>query len=309
MGIRFHCPNGHKLNVKEFQGGKKGICPFCGAKIEIPTESTRRSSKSAKARSPVASQPEASHPVVSQPVVNQPAQATETQPAVAMPAATPTPEQPLPGAVPVTSQPLGPSSGPAPDMAIGPPVAGVPKSAAGLPATAVPTTAEARTAAEDPLSAADDVVWYVRPASGGQFGPAGADVMRSWIEDGRVSADSMVWREGWRDWRDASEVFVELGPGEHHVQNDAIDTDGASNATILRNSRTVARRRSKTTQTLVIVGLILAITILLGVLAVVLSRNSADAIDGSDAPPAPRFACGGPLHPATAQSPLAWNRP
>ena len=44
MGIRFFCPNGHKLNVKEFQAGRRGICPFCGAKIRIPTESTREAS-------------------------------------------------------------------------------------------------------------------------------------------------------------------------------------------------------------------------------------------------------------------------
>ena len=43
MGIRFYCPNGHKLNVKEFQAGRRGICPYCGAKIQIPTHSTRGS--------------------------------------------------------------------------------------------------------------------------------------------------------------------------------------------------------------------------------------------------------------------------
>ena len=47
MGIRFFCPNGHKLNVKEFQAGRRGICPFCGARIQIPTQSTRPASKSA----------------------------------------------------------------------------------------------------------------------------------------------------------------------------------------------------------------------------------------------------------------------
>src|SRR3954464_8971302 len=39
MGIKFHCPNGHKLNVKSFLAGKKGICPKCGAKMRIPTAS------------------------------------------------------------------------------------------------------------------------------------------------------------------------------------------------------------------------------------------------------------------------------
>src|SRR3954468_22434344 len=39
MGIKFHCPNGHKLNVKAFLAGKKGICPKCGTKLRIPEAS------------------------------------------------------------------------------------------------------------------------------------------------------------------------------------------------------------------------------------------------------------------------------
>jgi hypothetical protein len=38
MGIRFNCPNGHKLNVKEFLAGKRGVCPQCGAKFIIPAQ-------------------------------------------------------------------------------------------------------------------------------------------------------------------------------------------------------------------------------------------------------------------------------
>jgi hypothetical protein len=36
MGIRFSCPNGHPLHVKEHLAGKRGICPSCGAKFVIP---------------------------------------------------------------------------------------------------------------------------------------------------------------------------------------------------------------------------------------------------------------------------------
>jgi hypothetical protein len=36
MGIRFSCPNGHKLNVKTFLAGKRGVCPQCGARFIIP---------------------------------------------------------------------------------------------------------------------------------------------------------------------------------------------------------------------------------------------------------------------------------
>ena len=45
MGIRFYCPNGHKLNVKEKLAGKRGICPQCGVKLLIPRKSTRPSSR------------------------------------------------------------------------------------------------------------------------------------------------------------------------------------------------------------------------------------------------------------------------
>ena len=38
MGIRFYCPSGHRLNVKAFLAGKRGICPQCGVKVRIPEE-------------------------------------------------------------------------------------------------------------------------------------------------------------------------------------------------------------------------------------------------------------------------------
>ncbi len=40
MGIKFRCPNGHKLHVKSFLAGKKGVCPKCGVAVEIPGGST-----------------------------------------------------------------------------------------------------------------------------------------------------------------------------------------------------------------------------------------------------------------------------
>jgi len=36
MGIVAHCPNGHRLKVKDHLAGKKGICPSCGARFRIP---------------------------------------------------------------------------------------------------------------------------------------------------------------------------------------------------------------------------------------------------------------------------------
>jgi hypothetical protein len=140
MGIRFYCPNGHKLNVKQFQAGQTGFCPTCGAKMQIPLQSTRPSSRQEESRSPGG--------------------AAETPPAAA---------------------------------------------------SIEPVAADAPAA--DALSEARDAVWYVRPPSGGQFGPATGNIMRGWLAEGRVVADALVWREGWRDWREAGAVFPQLSGG------------------------------------------------------------------------------------------------
>jgi hypothetical protein len=34
--------------------------------------------------------------------------------------------------------------------------------------------------------------------------------MRQWIDQGRVAADSLVWREGWAQWQAASSTFPQL---------------------------------------------------------------------------------------------------
>jgi hypothetical protein len=67
--------------------------------------------------------------------------------------------------------------------------------------------------ASDPIAEAPHAVWYVRPASGNQFGPAAGDIMRRWIAEGRVAGDSLVWREGWADWKSASTIFPDLAGG------------------------------------------------------------------------------------------------
>jgi hypothetical protein len=66
----------------------------------------------------------------------------------------------------------------------------------------------------DPIAENPAAVWYVRPPSGGQYGPARGDIMRKWIAEGRVTRSSLVWREGWPDWRNAGEAIPGLGaPG------------------------------------------------------------------------------------------------
>ena len=237
MGIRFFCPNGHKLNVKEFQAGRRGVCPYCGAKFRIPLRSTReraRASHTKKGDSEgiaafVADEgeedvefPSAREKPPSKPSAPQPS-SEPPQPRAATPPSPPPPEPPTPPAPP---QPDG---------------------------------------QDDPLATDEDVVWYLRPPSGGQYGPATGAVMREWMDEGRISPDALLWREGWADWREAAEVLPVLaGPVPFFTPalggGPAVAPDTSSAVPAKRS-----RRRSKEDQTLLIFLLILAVVLLVGV--------------------------------------------
>ena len=170
MGVRFQCPGGHKLHVKAELAGKRGICPECGAKFVVPSFSGGRVAVD-----------------TSTPPVNPPAAAG--------------------AAAASSSGPLSPSAasandGPSESVIIptqSPPLAQ--PIAANSPAQAL--------ASPSPTAANHEpVAWYVRPAGGGQFGPATSEVFRQWIEDGRVAVDSWVWRTGWADWKAGSEALA-----------------------------------------------------------------------------------------------------
>jgi hypothetical protein len=76
----------------------------------------------------------------------------------------------------------------------------------------------------DPLDEAPTAVWYVRPPSGGQYGPADGSMMRRWLGEGRVAREALVWREGWEGWEAACDVFPQLAA-------EAALPDGAETAT------------------------------------------------------------------------------
>lgn len=148
MGIRFYCPNGHKLHVKAFLAGKRGICPKCGAKVGIP------------------------------PVYE-----------VSQPGDSETGSQPNPRAPEIR-----------PDRESGQ------ASPHGQPPAAEPRKkqTDARSAAVD--SPAPATLWYVRAADGEQYGPADERSFQAWVAEGRISAECLVWREGWEQWQPASVV-------------------------------------------------------------------------------------------------------
>lgn len=93
--------------------------------------------------------------------------------------------------------------------------------------------------------------------------------MRTWIAENRVSPDCLVWREGWRDWREAGAVFPHLGgndfvPGiQNIVLEDPLDYHPV----------TVRQRDSGLGRSHAGLGLILAVAVgvaLLGLAAILL---------------------------------------
>jgi len=55
-----------------------------------------------------------------------------------------------------------------------------------------------------------DSQWYVRPPAGGQYGPASGAVLRTWIAENRITGSTLIWRDGWSQWRSARETLPEL---------------------------------------------------------------------------------------------------
>jgi hypothetical protein len=145
----------------------------------------------------------------------------------------------------------------------------------------------------DPLAEAPEAVWYVRPSVGGQYGPAPADVMRAWIAEGRIGPDCLVWREGWRDWREAADVFPQSGSNATGADLGPLGTGAATSAgPAKRRSRRPSRGRATVFHAAILTVLILAVIVLLTVFLWVLQGGTEPLRDASTRAPgsAPRMA-------------------
>ncbi|MCS7237165.1 MAG: GYF domain-containing protein [Thermoguttaceae bacterium] len=213
MGIRFFCPNGHKLHVKSFLAGKRGICPYCGVVVQIPLESTRPSSKELRRQRRAAKEGQFPAEVVSHPPERQRMPAIPATPEESATAeSTPSPDQPA------WISRLGEAKAPATLLGGGKPQPEIQRPAvSSRPAGSVvdrpaspPAPPSPGKSLFEPLDQDPAAVWYVMPPQGGRYGPASAAVMRTWLMEGRIGLDTLVWRSGWPEWRQAEEVFPNL---------------------------------------------------------------------------------------------------
>ena len=60
-----------------------------------------------------------------------------------------------------------------------------------------------------------ELKWYVRPADGGEFGPASGEVLLAWIEEKRIDHRTHLRRHDWINWQPASKIFSEFQQSIH----------------------------------------------------------------------------------------------
>ena len=215
MGIHFVCHHcSYALHVKDFQAGKRGKCPNCKGSFRIPANDSSYSSalEDSSENSAVTNVRNAFEQANKTAGVTQDPSSSDSV-AIAIEQNTVAKK-----AVPAESNKTKATSS----------KTGVTKS---VETSTKAATAPQESAVESPsmpaaLSEVSDAKWFVRPPSGGQFGPAPSQLLLAWIAESRVTAESYLWREGFADWQLASELVPELFPSaKSHLLNPPSLTD------------------------------------------------------------------------------------
>jgi hypothetical protein len=175
MGIRFQCHHcGHQLHVKDFQAGKKGRCPQCKGPFRVP-QSDAQFSLDPNTKLDPSETPQAENSYAHQSASEVRGNAT-ARPSMAVAKGT---------EIATQTKVVGTESLDQP-------------------------TSEVDQLQPRVISESPEATWYVRPASGGQYGPAPASIVWEWLIEDRIGHDSLVWREDWPEWLSANQVFADF---------------------------------------------------------------------------------------------------
>jgi hypothetical protein len=202
MGIVCHCPNGHRVKVKDHQAGKRGLCPTCGAKFSIPAEAA------AETRLPL--------------------HAAAVPGELELPLGRFVPLDPAVIATLPRALPFGATARAAADAAAA-------AAAAAAAQQSLEPFAETMPLGVDPLAAEQTTVWSANPAGGDLHAtiadrpdlswriaypggeasePVDATTMQAWLAGGQAEGSELVWRADWPEWLPVREVFPEFFVGE-----------------------------------------------------------------------------------------------
>jgi hypothetical protein len=286
MGVRFACHVCNKqLNIKRELAGRRGVCPQCQSRIRIPMEDTAQSSPVDDVRIIQSNAANSAGRAASQEAEG----STGNGGGAAVMAESQR----------VSKTAVSTPAAPATRVSNGAPVVTdhhVTDRHAGQTLDVQNPSGQAgnvqQVAAGSILDEEPDATWYVRPPSGGQYGPASTVELQEWITQGRVAASALLWRDGWPQWRDASDALPEMsaslpgvtgagGPEMTSTVTPGIqlkaggkETAGAHSAVPLSGSTGIgAERRSRTMRRISMISILVAIAAtLIGVLFYVVNR-------------------------------------
>lgn len=209
MGIRFSCHLCNQpLHVKDFQAGKRGKCPKCQGSFRVPPSDAEfslaidesASGISASVNTPVAPKRASAPESLTEPTV-QSKSTVQTKTSVAPGTSTAQAVKRAPSVkvdkVTKPKESAGRANSPSDSSGGKPPT--LSNDAVEFPASLLPFV---------------DARWYVRPPSGGQYGPATTQTLLDWIKQRRITADSLVWREGLENWIIARDLIPEPFGGQ-----------------------------------------------------------------------------------------------
>ena len=215
MGIKFYCPNGHKVNVKTFLAGKKGLCPKCGVRVDIPLQSVAQNQSASVASSGISTADNTDD------LLDQISSGRSIATSLSLADDLPTIEE--------TPHSRGPVL-PAPQAL----------TANGGLSTSPSAFADNSLISDDlllpPISesvmqaSAANAVWHVQFASGQRLGPVDDIVLQQWLGEGRISPDDLVWRDGWSNWQSAMAVFPQWKAYRQQPMHVSLDTPAAGSA-------------------------------------------------------------------------------
>lgn len=221
MGIRFRCHHcEHEMNLKNFQAGKRARCPECSNRFRVPNESRDFSLPLEEDEAELAAVKNASSGSTTESFqLQQPSEPSQANRSAKHSAS-------ASGNATLSATSNSTSTG---NMA---------------PGNMVPGSMVPKAVAEAPQA-----VWYVRPPSGGQYGPADAHVFLQWIQENRISRDAYVWRDGWPQWMIAADAFEEyFGSNwiaEDFQENaDSVDESEAANGVVPINGAAISETES-----------------------------------------------------------------
>lgn len=208
MAIEIHCPNGHRIKVKEHLAGRTGRCPTCGTTVRVEVEPSLPLARLVPVDPAILATLPRARPLGAGARAERERQAPVS-------AGLPSGETgPLPTE---TGDFAGWDSGPAEPRWDVPEPGGAARDPAG--GTPQPESAAAPQPApfEPPIAERPDLTWCIAFPGGDPTEPLDAPTMQAWLDGGHATGTEVVWRSDWPEWRTVQDVFPRFFSGGFRV--------------------------------------------------------------------------------------------